>query len=196
MYHCVKFSWVFKEKYRSNCKKKQKPFCKAQLCCNGWICIKKTNLGNSAVNSHQAPDKAYSLVLYTLELACLGNQDFYRLVLKNQHWSAMKTENDYRDLQSGSDFFWTSALGIFRKKCYKLVFQFSWKSTSSPSQSLQFGLQFLLTKIEWVLFRNQGRYRLVSKKNVYYKMVGPNHAILGQKLSKISLSHCGSSLWG
>ena len=88
---------------------------------------------------HQPLDKAYTLVLFffeTVELTCFGNHYYYRLVLKNQNSWAMKTENDYRVVL---EFSWKSALGMFRKKSLQIGFQFSWKSTSSPSKSLQFG---------------------------------------------------------
>ena len=100
------------------------------------FCFKVKTIGTQ----HQPLEEAYTLVLLffeTVELTCFGNHYYYRLVLKNRNSWAMKTENDYRVVL---EFSWKSALGMFRKiKSLQIGFQFSWKSTSSPSKSLQFG---------------------------------------------------------
>ena len=105
---------------------------------------------------HQPPDKAYTLVYFfeTVELTCFGNHYYYRLVLKNHNSWAMKTENDYRVVL---EFSWKSALGMFRKKSLQIGLSIFLEINIKPFKEPTVWFIISLAKIEWVLFRSQGR---------------------------------------
>ena len=86
----------------------------------------------------------------TVELTCIGNHYYYRLVLKNQNFWAMKTENNYIMVLI---FSWKSAFEIFRKQITTNWFSIFLEIISKPFQEPTVWFVFLFAKIEWVLFR-------------------------------------------
>ena len=89
----------------------------------------------------------------------------------------MKTENGYRVVL---EFPWKSALGMFRKKSLQIGLSIFLEINIKPFKEPTVWFIISLAKIEWVIVRSQGRYRLVFEHFGYYKMAGPNHAILGK----------------
>ena len=151
-----------------------------------WIC-----LGISAWNSHQhgewlhfvfvffrwkplepniKPLRKPTLWFYfffdTVELTCIGNHYYYRLVLKNQNFWAMNTENNYIMVLI---FSWKSEFEIFRKQITTNWFSIFLEIISKPFQEPTVWFVFFLPKLNEYFSENIslrfGFWKIISLRN-------------------------------